>query len=161
MCHVADWPFTSLSATQRYVRNWGQSGSACCKLKTTRLTPPGFNKPSATAVSMAGSGSATVKRQWRLRCRSRCRATLRVRSWHLPRPAETAFALGRGDRLVHQRRGGSQRSGALRRSRRASQFAIFSSSTVHRSANLPTYQELLLRRSKAKTSRLKEKIARS
>ena len=112
MCHVAYWPFTSLSATQRYVRNRGQSGSACCKLKTTRLTPPGFNKPSATAVSMAGSGSATVKRQWRLRRRSRCRATLRVRSWHLPRPAETAFALGRGDRLVHQRRGGSQRSSA-------------------------------------------------
>jgi hypothetical protein len=40
--YVAVWPFASASATQRYVRTGGQTGSTLRKLKTTLMTHNGI-----------------------------------------------------------------------------------------------------------------------
>ena len=37
-CNVAYWPTASASAVQRYVRNWGTSGSAWLALEVTLMT---------------------------------------------------------------------------------------------------------------------------
>ncbi len=53
-----DSPFTSLSATQRYVCNWVKSGSRKSTLETTRLGP---NQKSARQANSIDGQSAAIQ----------------------------------------------------------------------------------------------------